>query len=62
MTINGDLEGFQNFNFLKKLGYQLLVESIKIESTTFSYKIEWGVQNGTFTNKGVLPLTNFLKI
>ena len=59
-------------NFFKKLEYPFLVESTKIDSTTFLYKllcqkpmlrqIEWGVQNGPTTKNGVLPVaSNFFR-
>ena len=42
MTISGNLERFQYFNFktdfLEKLEYRFLVESIKIKEESFPYK------------------------
>ena len=56
--------------FFKNLSYRFLVESTKIESTSFPYKtdiseanvrqIEWWVQNGTITKNGVLPVTTLV--
>ena len=73
MTVKGNFEHFQYSNFEKKflkneknfknLDYRYLVESTKIESTTFSYKtallrqIKWEIQNGLVTKNGVLPVT-----
>ena len=54
----------------KKLKYHFLVESTKIDNTTFSFKTTLpeanvktnriGLQNGRITKNGVLPLTTFL--
>ena len=77
MTIRGNFELFQYFNLetdflenenhFQKLEYCLLVESTKIENTSFPYKtamseahvkkIEWWVQNGLITKNGVLQVT-----
>ena len=54
--------------FFKKLEYSFLVETTKIESTSFPFKtalsekpmlrqIEWRLQNGHITKSGVLPVT-----
>ena len=52
--------------FFKKLEYSFLVETTKIESTSFPFKTalseamlretEWRLQNGPFTKSGVLPV------
>ena len=59
--------------FFKKLENRFLVETTKIETTSFTFKtaqseanvktIEWGLQNGPITKSGVLPVTTlfFLK-
>ena len=76
MTITGNIELLEYFNFesnflknenlFKKLEYGFLVESIKIENTSFPCKtarhLEWGVQNGPITKNKVLPVnTLFFK-
>ena len=38
VTISGNFERFQYFNFFKKLEYRFLVESTKIENALFPYK------------------------
>ena len=53
--------------FLEKLEYGFLVETTKIENTSFPFKtacqkpmvwrIEWQLQNGPITESGVLPVT-----
>ena len=59
--------------FFKKLEYRFIVETTKIESTSFSFKtalleamltqIEWRPQNGSITKSGggVLPVYLFGK-
>ena len=56
--------------FSKKLEYQFLVETTKIENASFYLKllckklmlrqIEWRLQNGPFTKSGVLLVTTLL--
>ena len=59
--------------FFKKLDLRFLVETTKIENSSFPFKtalseayvqIEWRLQNGRITKKGVLPVTAlfFMKI
>ena len=52
--------------FFKKLEYRFLVETTKIENTSFPFKIrqkrmliqiEWRLENGAITKSGILPGT-----
>ena len=57
--------------FFKKLEYSFLVETTKIEITSFLFKTapseangmptEWRLQNGPITKSGVLSVTTFFE-
>ena len=77
MIISESFKRFQYFDFekifwesktfFKIQEYRFLVETTKIENTSFQFKtalseahvktIEWRLQNGPITNSGVLPIT-----
>ena len=77
MTISGSFKRFQYFNFdtnflenenlFQKTEGLFLIETTKIENTSFSFKllcqepmlrqIEWRLQNGTITKSVDLPVT-----
>ena len=69
-TFNFELHFLKNANFFKKLECCFLVESTKIDNTTFPYKTalseaivktnRMGVQNWLITKTRVLPVTTFL--
>ena len=53
--------------FFKNVEYRFLVETTKIETNHFHWlyqkpilrQIEWGLQNGPITIRGVLPANNY---
>ena len=76
VTISVSFKRFQYFNFEKKFlenenlfkkpKYRFLVETTKIENTSFLCQkpmlrlIEWRLQNGPVTKSGALPVTTLL--
>ena len=59
MTITGNFERFQYFNFqiIKKLEYRFLVESTKINNITFPYKTALSEANVKTNRMGSTKLT-----
>ena len=62
MTITGNFEQFQYFNFeinklFKKLEYRFLVESTKIDNITFPYKTALSEANVKTNRKGITKWT-----
>ena len=62
---NFERSQYKTKTFFKKLEYRFLLEITKIETESCQKpmlgQIEWGVQNGSIKNNGVLPVTAFWK-
>ena len=63
--INSDSNFLENENLFQKMEYRFLVETTKIENTSFPFKIalseanvktKWRLQNVPITKSGVLPV------